>query len=439
MKKIMLTAIVAVLALSLCGCYDSVTISDVGFVTAIGIDEGSYGQYRFTFQFVKPEELAAKGGGGGDSGKSDKENVSKNKALVNLTINAPTVFDALEAINLSLAKSPDLKHAKLILISDKIAKRGLEDELTSFMSSNDFQSNLYVAICKDSCEKYLANINSPLQQNPTRYYDAVFNASLSPYLPGIYLKDFYIAANSDCIDATLPLVGVKEMKSSKEVAAPFDKNNGHFSATAGEGIAFTETDSEAAGMAIFSDSKLTDTVNGGDALKYALIRGTFKQAYYTLPQPEDPASDTRKFFTVSLSQNRKPSYEVDLSGEKPLIFVNLFLEGSFITLPSELNLQSDENGAYEYYADSVKHDLADICLKILEKTRDDNADIFGFGKKVKMQCLTLDEWDSVDWRNLYRESEFSVNIKLEMERGSRLTSYTSNNKQSTSKEGVQAE
>ncbi len=376
-------------------------VDDMAFVLAIGVDEGKgqEGGYEYTFSFVKPDAYAK---GAQKQVKPEKEGMSKSGALSNLTIKAPTVFDALEVINLSMAKNPDLSHAKLIVISKDVAKQGLKDELDAFMGYNGFSANLYIAIATDSAAEYLANINSPLQDNPSRYYDMVFNSNMSPYLPNVFLKDFYIATRMPDKEAVLPLVGVSDVEEKDKLKDGFraDSSN-RYDVQPPSDSTYSEVNSEALGMAVFEGDTLQYTMTAHDAFLYHVLSGTLRPSFYI----------KQNAFALTLRQQRTPQITVMMEQGAPMIRADVALSADVITADGALS----ETDIADLVSDALRSELNALMQRVV----DQGSDILGFGEHMRLRYMTLSAWNDFDWRDAFKRSAYAVDVNVQVNRPSR--------------------
>ena len=89
--------------------------NDIAYITALGIDEAESG-YIYTIQFAKPNKIS---GGSSDEGGSGGEIVE------NISVEAPTIYSAINSANSIVSKTFSMAHAKLIVVSEKAAANGL--------------------------------------------------------------------------------------------------------------------------------------------------------------------------------------------------------------------------------------------------------------------------------------------------------------------------
>ncbi|MBQ7039490.1 MAG: hypothetical protein IJN39_02875, partial [Clostridia bacterium] len=107
MKKIFLFIICFLLT----GCYDSVEIDDLAYITALGIDIGESKAYSVTFQYAVPLNISPDGGDG--------------NPLTHLTFETDSIQSAISYADSKMAKITDLSHLNLIVFSEDMAKLGI--------------------------------------------------------------------------------------------------------------------------------------------------------------------------------------------------------------------------------------------------------------------------------------------------------------------------
>ena len=102
----------------LTGCYDSREVDNMAYVTAIGVDKGTNENLKFTLQFAVPLNIS----GGIETGEKSEGGKSP---LDNMTIEADTLYSAIDYANNSISKQVNVAHCKLLVFSDELAKEGL--------------------------------------------------------------------------------------------------------------------------------------------------------------------------------------------------------------------------------------------------------------------------------------------------------------------------
>ena len=168
LKYISLILIFIILSASIAGCYDLREVDDMAYAIAIGLDEGENNFLKLTLQFAAPLTLST--GGSGSSG-DEKKNTNM------ITVETPTLYAGLNMINVSLSKQVNLSHAKLIVFSEEIAKKGLTKYLHALVRRREVRPGMYIAIARTSAENYIEKIKPILDPHPAKFYELLFAAS----------------------------------------------------------------------------------------------------------------------------------------------------------------------------------------------------------------------------------------------------------------------
>ena len=163
MNKMMLKIITIVaVSLMLSSCVGEEP-NDIGYITALGIDKAEDG-YNYTIQFANPTKIS---GGASESGGTGGDIVE------NLVVEAPTVYAAISHADSIVSKDLSLSHAKIIVISEEIAKEGLSEITDVVARNNDIRPDIYIAIAEDAGE-YLEGVKPVVELNPVKYYQLTY-------------------------------------------------------------------------------------------------------------------------------------------------------------------------------------------------------------------------------------------------------------------------
>lgn len=197
------------LCMCVCGCYDADEPNDIMYAVAVGIDQSkTEGEYAFTLQFAKPAQIS--GGASMEGGKSGSETFST------VTVNAPTIYSAMNLANHIVSKRFTLAHTKLILFSEAVAKNGVMDMADTIARSSDIRPNIYLAVAKGTAKEYLNNIKPVVEINPEKYYQLIFENDYSGYIPKNLSQDFYFYMNSQERSGVLPIAAIQESSGGGE-------------------------------------------------------------------------------------------------------------------------------------------------------------------------------------------------------------------------------
>lgn len=430
-KKII--AIICLISL-LSGCYDYIEPNDLSYVVAIGIDKGSDDSlYNYTLQFARPTQI---------SGGSSEEGGSGEKTIGTVKVEAPSIYAAVNVANHVISKTFTLSHTKIIVISNELAKSGIGKIVDTVGRSSDLRPSVFLCVSSDKAGDYLESVKPVVEINPVKYYRLIFESPNSSYIPKNDVGSVFANLKSDTTQNTLPFVGVGKGSKKEESSGgssgggsqnsqgeenqsqspqpssedntkiPINENKFEYHMkeyVAGKLDIEKQNESEVLGTAVFKEDKMISFLTGIESEILNILSGRFTNGYTSLYVPESPDNPV----TIRMEQRKKPDVKIEINNDSPQINVKLFLEGIFMSVPSdyivEKNLSEFEKNTSEY--------IKNYALDFLNKTATQfDSDIIGFGKKAKTLFLTNDEFENFKWNDKYKNAKFSCDVEFSVRR-----------------------
>lgn len=422
-KKII--AIICLISL-LSGCYDYIEPNDLSYVVAIGIDKASDDSlYNYTLQFARPTQI---------SGGSSEEGGSGEKTIGTVKVEAPSIYAAVNVANHVISKTFTLSHTKIIVISNELAKSGIGKIVDTVGRSSDLRPSVFLCVSSDKAGDYLESVKPVVEINPVKYYRLIFESPNSSYIPKNDVGSVFANLKSDTTQNTLPFVGVGKGSSGGESSGsssdeenqsqspqpsseqdskiPINENKFEYHMkeyVAGKLDIEKQNESEVLGTAVFKEDKMISFLTGIESEILNILSGRFTNGYTSLYVPESPDNPV----TIRMEQRKKPDVKIEINNDSPQINVKLFLEGIFMSVPSdyivEKNLSEFEKNTSEY--------IKNYALDFLNKTATQfDSDIIGFGKKAKTLFLTNNEFENFKWNDKYKNAKFSCDVEFSVRR-----------------------
>lgn len=428
------------LILTLCGCFGKEP-NDISYAIAIGFDKAADGEnYNITLQFAKPTQIS---GGDSESGGSASPQIVED-----ITVEAPTLYSAVNLADSIVSKHFFLSHVNLIVFSGEVAREGVGDIMETLSRSYDIRPNVYMAVAMEGARKYLSEVKPVLEVNPAKYYQLTYEANGAGGLPKSIIEEFYFMENLPDIDSVVPLAGVMKVSneegssdsSSEEGSsesssesqsegsseggsseneqssgqnllqpkAPVNNSGFEFKVknyTAGE-VAIDETNkSEAIGMAVFKEDKMVGTFGGIECELYNIMSGAHRDLFITLE------GMTGKPVTVFLRDEKTPKINVDIENKKADI--NLYLEADLYSLPVDETIEDNIDQFERKAEESIKN----ACEKLINTAFTEyDADILGLTRKAKRKFLTYNDFTKSGIRDEIGSYDISVNVDFSVRR-----------------------
>lgn len=299
----------------------------------------------YTFQIVKPSEF---------EGES-----SEDSPLLTTTVNAPNVYIAMDRLNSSISEKCDYSHIKMVIFSQDKLTTGIEDDIYAMLNSNDFHPNTRVAMCKGKASEYMEDMKIPLDANPAEYYENIFKENYTEYAPDITIKDMQKNYKSQIIGNVLPVMS-----------------------------------STNSGMAITRDYKLTDTAGSDEVFVYNLLQWKNFNGNY--------AVDDNVVININKKNKR---YNINLSGNTPIITIKLDLTGNVIWSPTSVDKEKISKKAEQ----KLENDITEFLYRCSLQYK---SDIFEFYKLARTNYPTIQSWEKEDWQGLFQKANYKVTVKI---------------------------
>ena len=64
---------------------------------------------------------------------------------------------------------------------------------------------------------------------------------------------------------------------------------------------------------------------------------------------------------------------------------------------------------------AIKEKLTSSIYEYLDEIKKLDSDIVGFGKFAKAKCLTWKEFEDMNWQDIFKNSEFNVNVHVSLD------------------------
>lgn len=186
----------AMALLLLPGCWSRRELTDVAPVFTAGFDQTENGQIEVTLGLIRPAPNVDSRGGGG-------------RVLVIRT--APTIADALRAIDVVTSRRISFRHTRIILIGERLARAGTDPVLDFLARSPQWRLSARPFVVRGT------SIRGVIETRPLldRFVaDKLWKIEDTPAALATSLKDFLVARTADDVDAFMPTIGLYPHTSS---------------------------------------------------------------------------------------------------------------------------------------------------------------------------------------------------------------------------------
>lgn len=355
--------------LLLSGCWSKFELNERTFVSNIYIDKAANGKIELSLSFLLPNRLVpGEVGGASTSGKP----------YTLLTATGKSVTEAYKKIQATITRKISWGHIRTIVISEEMAKDGIEQILDFFIREPGLNLNKILMISQGKA-KDIAQLAPVFERFPSEVivYFAQRGISLKTTL-----KDFLEEGNGDMIVSILTKNQLK-LFSEGEKKSLFVKD--------GE-------------MALFHDYKMVgklDTKIGRGAF---WLRNQVKEAEITIQSPTD-----QKLISLIVT---KANTKIRPSSNDPYTFdVNITADSAISETHSNLNLSNKKNiTQLEVTAEKQIHDRINDALKASKEVK---ADAFQFGEYLSWHKPNIWKNSKTKWSDIYQKKA-KINVLVDL-------------------------
>ena len=396
-------------------------IDDLSYAVAIGIDVGKTAKYRISLQLTTMESSAtdsaisdAESGGESSSNPVGSSGSTSSNFIIQ-TMEADSIDSALNIANSYINKTINLSHCKILLVSEEIAKQGVEPLVNSLINKVETRPDCSIIVSKIPENEFEEDKNPKIEELISQYYDVAANLETGRgYSETIKLNEFYLTLNDTFYQPYASLgttYNTTKNTNQDNVSSDLDTQSKTL-------VTNSEKQSvEVMGLAVFKKDKLVGTLTADQTLSHQLITNELDFSTINITSPFNP----NETLDIYISTFKNPKIKVDISNGSPFVQTNLYVAARIVSFNSyEINLLTEDK--LNLIQNSVKRHLEKQIYDYLNTTaKKYNSDISGFGRYAVKNFRTIDDWNSYNWLENYKNSTFKVNVDISIKTGNLLT------------------
>lgn len=286
-------------------------------------------------------------------------------------------------LNLENAYELNLSHCSAIVISEELAKDGIENFVGTVGNNTEIRPTCNVLICQESAKDFL-EAASKIEDVSAKFYNSFINsAKTTSYVTPCRLSEFYAATTNDV----------------KQPVAVYS---------------FIKDDTlESLGLAAFKECKMVGRLSGLDTLCYNILTNNFDRATIEIYNSQNDGIP----ITVDISRSDNTKIQVKLEDGKPTATCQINIEAKLISAGKNFDLTSPQSQVE--IESEINKFLEDNISNFLYRTSEEyKSDIIGFQGYFKRNFLTQDELDKYNWEKLYPETKFQIQTTTYLDLGS---------------------
>ncbi|REE67669.1 spore germination protein KC [Paenibacillus taihuensis] len=393
-KPVKLAVVILMVFPFLAGCWDRLEIEDRAVVLGVSIDEAKKvteeqeesevipngpktDMVHVAVQIALPGRIPlgpSDSGGGGGAGSQE--------TLWVIDVIGHSIDDALMNLQQQISGRLFFGHLRVIVVSEKIARRGLENVNDFFRRNSEVRRMAWLLISKGNARK-LMTAAPKLERVPTLYLMATLDEGIKMgKFPKDYIGIFWSNAVKKGQEGFLPYVELRK-----------------------------EDNVEISGLAIFKDKKMVGRTKALDIGAYMAIKGSNPAGYRVFVDLGGPKKNV-----MTSTTHRDEKTRISFKNGYPHFDVYMTIE---INLEEKISdsVMISTTGTLKQVEETEKKMALKIYRDTIEMTQAQGADIFGFGELIRAKRPSY--WNrkirtKANWQEMYKEKatfDFHLTVK----------------------------
>ena len=402
-KKFFIVIAIIIFLIAFSDSYKSSNIGNLAVVVAMGIDVSDNNKLNITFQFTNASSVS-------ETGSSEKTEPTL------FSIDAPSISNAINLMNTNIGKEVNLSHCKIIVFSEAIASRGIQEEIYTLANNPDVRPSANIVISKCPAKTYMENSKPTLENLISKYYEVFVNSSeFTGYNSNATIGDFFYSMTCDACEPYAILGGISTQDSSSlsNSSAPKDSIlESNFKPSSGQNI------SENTGLAVFKGDKLVGELNEIENLCFMIVDNKVDGFLVSIPNPN--STDSTSFIDVYITPTLSTKIDAKVVNDSHFISIDCNFSGRVYSIDKNFNYS--DSAILDRLSNSCNKYLESIISDYLYKTsKDFNSDINKLGKYIRKNFSTEREYQDYNWSDKYKDSFFDVNVNCSIKSSFLLT------------------
>ena len=324
-----------------------------------------------------------------NSPKSSNQASGKNYTTVVYSGKGKTIYEAIKQIGLISPKELYIGHLSVLILSEDVAKEGINPSIEFLLQEPRSKKNFYVAISKDSKAKDVLSVTSPLTDFPSQ--NLATNLKTTTSLQG--------SVNATDFNTTLyKLVNIGIDLSLNGFSIVGDTKNGVKNSNIETNV--PKAYIKLSPLAIFKDDKLVSWTTKNESRGINIINDKIKEIYLRLDCDQgDIVVDTEDLETKK-AIDKNGNITLKTSGKASI---------SEISCDIDLTKQSNINKLEKRIETKIK-ELENKAIKLSKKH---STDIFGIGLMYYQD--NPDKYNKIkDYDKFYKTIKFTTKVDIKL-------------------------
>ena len=401
MKRLALLALLLGSLFLLSGCGGGQEIESCLFVLSMAVDPAPEGNLTVTVKALSGTQDAASSGGSSGSAssgaqvESDQAQNPQNSSsgleasepgYIVLSATAPSCLRALSMLSATTPRTVNLSQLREIVLSRTLAETdatlSILKEIHSMYRAN---GEAVVVVTPDDAGDFIRRQHAILGVRLSKYLEVLFEhfSEIDTIPPNAQLASVISAMESDTLDAAAVYAAGNAFDSTLVLGdgADLDRLPGHLPRT-------SPAENEYLGAALFSGPRMVGTLTGEETGLLCLMMGKAQRRTAFIGNAQ---------YRTNLPTRVKRTIDGD----------------GALHVRISMNLTRTA-GAAEESEQKIAASIERQCVSVLLRLRAASCDAVGFGRLAIRRCLTVPQWEALDWPMLYGTLPVRVSVRVKV-------------------------
>lgn len=399
LKSISLFILIVLSASILSSCADKVELEELGYVAAIGVDEGRSGMVRVTFQITNPRAGGANAAGGGGGGNEVWSDI--------ITVDAPGILVARDLVSASVTRRISLAHSKVLIAGEKLAQtEKFFPMVEATLREKEMRRSMTIMISREDASEFIRKNVPVIEKRPQKFYEFMTKRwKDTGFVPPFSILNRFMQRIEAGGGLFLATYGTTRDYVNKEAVTGLEYLPGEIAEQSSNQV-------EIIGAAVFKGGRMIGRMTGEEVRFTTLLRPKpeVKSMLFTFPDPLN--KEYKVAGRVIKSKDTKVKLDLESDHIKVDVTVPISLDilgiNSFEEYPENLQKQ-------KILKDSIGKYMEERSMELIKKCQNEwLGDPFLWETKVRKKFWTTDEVEQYDWAKHFRSAEVSIKYDVKL-------------------------
>lgn len=400
-KRLFIFVLIISFLLAFSNSYTSLSIDNLAYVLAIGIDKSAQNKLQVSFQFSTTAPTS-------ESGSTEKTTTVIN------TVSASSLSSAINLINGYMGKEVNMSHCKVIVFSEELAKEGISSEIYTLINDTQVRPSANIIISKCTAKYYIEETKAQLENLIAKYYEIFTNSSkYTGYMPNSTIGDFFNGLICKTCEPYAILGGLSNEQAPSDTSIDSQKD---INQKSNQSTVIGDNGVENIGTAVFKGDKLVGELNAIETISFLSIQHKINRFLISISDPVHENS----YIDIYLTPTNSPDIKIDTSNKSPYIKIKLKYSGAIYSMETDSNY-TDSNILDEVSQSCNRYLEANFSNYLYKSSKEFHSDINGFGKYSLINFFTTEDFDNYNWLESYKDAFFDVEVDTTIKSSMLLT------------------